>query len=446
MQGTAPHTEPVVSSEADAYERLLREADTLVKDGKPAEAYTLLEPLEFEHAGEVRFDYLIGIAALDSGKPDKATFAFERVLAVDPDNAAARLDMARAYYQLGDFQRAGTEFTAALRQNPPAAARANIEKYLEKIDAQKEGRKAHFSAYIEGGYGRDSNVNSSTSQQRVFVDLFVTTATLDAASVKVPDNYYTAAAGGEIDYRLTENWGLYAGADLRKRGNSNQKQFDSVSLDARAGVMYEARENSLRAGVLSGRYDLGGVHNSDISGFKGEWRHVFSPKNQLNVFAQSVQYRYVDVIMKPNDFDQQAFGIGWQHVMADGRSSLSGSVHSGSEKDVSPIVTLASPQGGRNDGASRFSGFRLGGQTDAGERATLFATAGMQTGDYDKTNYYFLRRRHDRLVDLTVGANWQWNKVWTLRPQFVYIRNESNIAIYSYDRKDFSLTIRRDFR
>ena len=100
--------------EVDANEKLLADAEALMKAGKPDLAYKLLEPFEFDRSGEVRFDYLIGIAALDSGKPDKATLAFERVLAEDPNYAGARLDMARAYYQLGDIQRAKTEFEMVL--------------------------------------------------------------------------------------------------------------------------------------------------------------------------------------------------------------------------------------------------------------------------------------------------------------------------------------------
>src|SRR5450759_1837094 len=79
-------------AESEAREKPLRDAEALMKAGRPADAYNLLEPLEFERSGEVRFDYLIGIAALDSGKPDKATLAFERVLAVNPNYAGARLD------------------------------------------------------------------------------------------------------------------------------------------------------------------------------------------------------------------------------------------------------------------------------------------------------------------------------------------------------------------
>src|SRR4030067_135559 len=92
-QNTPQRFEPPARNQAETagYEKLLRDADVLVIRGKPGEAYKLLEPLEFEHSGETRFDYLIGIAALDSGMPGKETLAFESVLAGDTDYAAARL-------------------------------------------------------------------------------------------------------------------------------------------------------------------------------------------------------------------------------------------------------------------------------------------------------------------------------------------------------------------
>lgn len=436
---------------ADSYELLLRNAEALVKNGKPGEAYQLLEPLEFQHAGKVRFDYLIGIAALDSGHPDRATLAFERVLAVNPDSAAARLDMARAYYQLGDMPRARTEFSAALRQNPSPAVRANIQKYLDAIDAQKNGKRTRYSGYVEAGGGRDSNVNYSTGQSSVFVDSVMTTVALEPTSVKVSDNYLTAAAGGEVSQGLNANWSLYAGADIRKQANRTHTDFDSLNTDWRAGIVHETQSDRLRAGLVGSRYELGGSNHNRTSGYKVEWRHVFSPANQLNVFTQSVQYRYAEPIMQPNDVDQQAYGLGWQHVMHEGQSALSGSVHFGAEKDVSPAITvpgigIINPSNGRNDGAKRFSGLRIGGQTTVGERTSLFASAGTQTGDYNKVNYLFLRKRKDSLYDLNVGANWHWGKLWTLRPQLSYSRNDSNIAIYDFDRMDVSLSVRRDFR
>lgn len=433
----------------DSYATQLRDADALIKSGKPADAYALLEPLEFEHSGDERFDYLIGIAALDSGKPDKATLAFERVLMVNPNSAAARLDMARAYYQLGDLPRAKSEFTVALKQNPTEAARANIEKYLDEIASLEAGKQARITGYLEGAIGYDSNVNNATSQSQILVG--GVPYTLDPASVKASDSYFGVAAGGEITRKMNASWSVYAGADLRQRTYNSQKDFDSLGLDARAGAMFGAKANRLRIGVTGGRYNLGGTRNSDSAGLNAEWNHVLSPSNQLKIFGQYVQYRFVNPLMQPNDFNQQAMGIGWQHVTADGKSTLSGNVYHGTEKDVSPIIMVPgigplNSGGGRADGARRFSGLRVGGQTAVSDKTTLFVNAGGQTGNFSKVNPYFLQQRSDRQYELTAGANWQWNKHWTLRPQMNYLKNESNLVVYSYNKMDVSLNIRRDLR
>ena len=123
---------------AVAAELDLGKADALLKAGKAKEGYTLLAPHEYEMAGNVDYDYLLGIAALDSGKPDKASLALERVLAVNPNYIGARLDLARAYFALADYERAKTEFEAVQAQNPPPAAKTVIEQYLAAIDNEAE--------------------------------------------------------------------------------------------------------------------------------------------------------------------------------------------------------------------------------------------------------------------------------------------------------------------
>jgi tetratricopeptide (TPR) repeat protein len=421
-------------AENEAREKPLRDAEALMKADRPADAYNLLEPLEFDRSGEVRFDYLIGIAALDSGKPDKATLAFERVLAVDPDYAGARLDMARAYYQLGDLPRAKTEFETVLKQNPSEAARVTIQKYLDNIAGQEAWKQTRISGYVEGMLGQDSNVNNAADQSSVTTGGIVTT--LNSTNVEVADYYYGVAAGGEVNHSLNANWGLYAGADLRQRGNKTQKSFDTLSLDGRGGVTYDTGANRFRVGVLGEQHTLGSAHDLDTAGLNAEWRHAVGASNQLNVFGQYVQYRYVDAAMKLNDINQQAAGIGWLHVLGDAKSTLSGSLYYGMENDV----------GGRTDGANRFGGFRAGGQAALGERTKLFASAGGQVGNFNKVNPTISNQRTDRQYDLTLGANWYRDKLWTVRPQLTHFRNLSNVANYAYDRTDVSLTIRRNFK
>ena len=91
----------------------LNAARALLVDGRAGEAFDRLSGAEFARSGEPEFDYVFGLAALASGRPAIATLAFERVLAVAPDYAAAHLDMGRAYYALGDLERAEQSFAVA---------------------------------------------------------------------------------------------------------------------------------------------------------------------------------------------------------------------------------------------------------------------------------------------------------------------------------------------
>ena len=312
---------------------------------------------------------------------------------------------------------------------------------------RESGGKTRLSGYVEGTAGHDSNVNASTSQTQILVNAIpIGPVTLAPANLAQQDSYHGGAAGAEVRHSLDAEWEVYAAGDWRKRIYNTQNQFDATGLDARAGAAYAAKAERLRVNLLDGRNDLGGAHYYDTTGFNGEWRHAFSPANQANVFVQQAKYRYADPIMKPNDFDQQMAGAGWAHVSVDGRSSLSGSVYGGTEKDVSTLITAATPTGGRADGVKRFSGFRIGAQTAIGEKTTLFAGGGVQAGNYDKVNPLFLVQRNDRFSDLTAGMNWNFAKRWTLRPQLNYSKNSSNIVIYGYVRRDVSLTVHRDFR
>src|SRR4051812_25986551 len=94
-------------AQADA---AVERAKQLLAAGNAKEAFATLDPLQATYAGQPEFDYLLGVAALDSGRIDDAIIAFERVLAVMPNHAGARMDLARAYYAAGAFDLAEAAF------------------------------------------------------------------------------------------------------------------------------------------------------------------------------------------------------------------------------------------------------------------------------------------------------------------------------------------------
>ncbi|HEX7465071.1 MAG TPA: tetratricopeptide repeat protein, partial [Usitatibacter sp.] len=82
---------------------MLENARRLLAAGNPKQAYAELSAVQDKMTGMPEFDYLLGVAALDSGKTEDAIIAFERVLAVVPNHAGAQMDLARAYYATGSF-------------------------------------------------------------------------------------------------------------------------------------------------------------------------------------------------------------------------------------------------------------------------------------------------------------------------------------------------------
>ena len=117
-----------------AQDALLDDARSRLAAGDAVGAYALLSPAEEERAGEPDFDYLLGIAALDSGQATLAVFALERVVSVQPDNVLARAELARAYTTLREFESARDELNIVRSSSVPDEAKAQVVRYLDAVE------------------------------------------------------------------------------------------------------------------------------------------------------------------------------------------------------------------------------------------------------------------------------------------------------------------------
>jgi len=130
----------------------LDQAAELIKQKNFKPAYELLEPLESERAGEVDYDYLLGVAAIESGQVSRGIFALERVLAQQPNHLSARAMIAKGYFRGGEAENARAEFQNILSQNPDADLAQLIERNMLSVD-KATGQASTFAAYIDGGWG-----------------------------------------------------------------------------------------------------------------------------------------------------------------------------------------------------------------------------------------------------------------------------------------------------
>lgn len=415
----------------------LDQARALILEGRGARAWELLEPHEFELAGREDYDYLLGVAAIEAGKPDRATLAFERVLAVNPNHAAARLDMGRAYYALGDYERARVELTELLRHDPPPAARDVIERYLVAIERRMPGRAWLASGYVAASAGYDSNINAGVSQRTLFLPLFGATFALAPNAIRQEDDFFGLAGGVELAVPVSDTLSLIAGLDLSQRNYGSFDRFDYRSGELRGGTQYADEDDVVRFSVGANEYELDYASYRRLHAANLEWRRQLNRRTQVSVFGQALRIRYVQAATQSQSSDMLLAGAGATHTLDEAaRTYVSGNVFLADDN--------ATDQ--RLDGDRFFYGARGGVQGALLATADWYAALGVTRSKYEDENPIFAETRLEWQYDFALGINWRFANAWSLRPQATYTKNDATTAINEYDRYELSLTLRRDWR
>jgi tetratricopeptide (TPR) repeat protein len=407
-------------------------ARRLIEQKNPKAAYELLRPLEPQRAGDVEYDYLLGIAALDSGEREKAVFALERVLAVNPNHHQARAEIARAYFELGERENAKREFQSVRASNPPEAVKQTIDRFLSALDA----RPARFSGFLEIGFGHDSNVNSATASSQIAIPaLDGAIVTLNSSSVKQPDNFTTASGGLNLAYGFSQDWAVLAGAAASGKFNRDLDPFDTATLDANLGLRWARDKESLTAGVQHQNFRVDNNDFRDSDGVVVQWQHSYSEYSQVSLFAQAADLSYPTQPIRDarRTIGGIAFGYG---VDSPRKPVVFGSLYGGQEKEKAENV----PHLGHKP-----VGVRLGGQVSIGASSVLFGSLSYERRVYGGEEPFFAVTRRDDQTDLRIGINYTFAPGWLLVPQISYTYNRSNIELNKFDRTVASLVLRRTF-
>ena len=399
----------------------LARAERLIAQGRPKEALALLAPHEATHAGRTEYDYLLGVAALESGEPSLATFVLERVLAIDPRHTAARLEMGRGYFAMGDDERARREFEAVLRTGPPPSQRAQIERYLERIGGRASAPASRLSGEVEAALGRDSNVNAAGSAGGVLG------ATPQEG--REPGTYLALGAALAYTHELGAAHTLFATAALTRREHLDLDGFDWRAADLRAGVRRRlAGGDRLELSLAHDEYDSEDTGRRRIQGVAADWTRAFGARADIGVFAEALRIRYRTADLQDESSDLLLGGVrGARTLDAAGRTHASASAYAGQD-----AATGARPDGDRRLlGAEVALAHRLASAVEA--RLSLVASQ----SDYDSM-------RRDRYVSAGIGASWRFERRWLLSPELSRAHNRSSIPSGEYGRTEVSVIVRRE--
>ena len=423
-------------AQAASKQNILANANILIKDGKPAEAYTLLQPYQSEHAGDPNYDYLLGISALDSGKATEAIFALERVLAVNPGHLQARAEIARAYLATGETAASKQEFETVKQQNPPTEVSATIQKYLDIIETSRSGRSTSVQGYVEAMYGYDSNVNSATTNSQIAIPFFGGMPfTLSASGVANSDHFTSAAAGFNIRHAVSNQWAVIGGANFNQHMNKSKDIFDTGNLDGSFGASLTKGDNSYSAILQLQSSAVDNKRYRDAKGMTAQWQSNLSNSSQASSYFQYSYLTYPGQDIRDADryvvgaaFARSLVGIYTPTVYISG--------YGGTEKERQANVPYL---------GHKLYGLRIGGEMKLSAQTTMLTSASAENRKFGGQDPFFLMDRKDKQIDLGLGLSYTLGKQWKISSNLNYTRNASNIVINDYARTVFSIGVRRNF-
>ncbi len=415
---------------------LLSRAKSLIDTRKATEALALLEPQTEALSGNPDFDYLLGIAALDAGRPGIAVLALERVLMVRPEHAQARAEIARAYFELGETKTAQAEFESLKRGGVPTEVAANIDKYLDAIGKRLAGGPV-WRGYIEATAGTDSNINNATGSAQIAIPAFGGAVFgLNAAGQRQHALFTGLGIGLNLSAPLKPGVRLLAGASAALRMNGSQQDFDTSTLDANVGAAWEVdARNLVSASAQLQQFGIDNRRFRTAAGVSGQWQHAFAEDKQISLFAQYSDLQYPGQDLR--NADRLVAGVGYVQAFPGAWS---------------PVAFFSGYMGGEQERASNvgFLGHVLQG-VRAGIALKLSDSLGANVSLSHEARHYggveplFLTGRVDRQTDLRIAADYTLRRHLTLSPFVTYTENESNIVINRYGRTQVGATVRMEF-
>ena len=410
--------------EADAAtQSLLHEAELMLGHSDPESAWRLLSPREADLAGNPYFDYLLGIAALDSGRRSEAIFSLQRALSVEPRFSGARMELARAYFESGNKDQARPLFTTLLDENPPPRVREVVLQYIAAIDERPSRPRSRVSWFVEGGAGHDSNANGSTSNQQ-FLGF-----TLSPDNVAIESPFVEVATGATWTVPTSNTAAWYLGGRASHRHNTDASFVDGTYFSGMTGFSWRSGRFFGRAGVDGYVGFRDQEHNEWYAGGDLLLGSSLTDRFDLSLGLRSGAHRY-DVSIDILDVDRTLYTLAGTYRIS-GLSNITFEAIGGDDE---------AKQAGSPYGNSK-SGGRVSLNAPVGN-AYLFASVGTLTSDYD--GLFFGQAREDDQLSSILQLDFRdvFKDGLSIIPRVRYIDNDSDVALYKYDRTEFGLLVR----
>lgn len=412
-------------------QQLLASADGLVARGLHAEAKPLLEALRLAPGYKMQSRFLLGLIASRTGDPRAAAEYFKAILADDPRQTGARLELGKAFLAMRKPASADRQFRLAVQDDElPQEVVRTIRTVRDTIRGSRAWRLD-----LNLGLAPDSNINNATSAQSV-------TVLLGDAAIPLELNEEAKARSGmgqvgllSAGLRLPLSNSVSAIAELDGAGtNYKGSAFDDYVVQGAAGAEYRVSQvSSVSLQTVAAQRWFGGKGVSRQLGIRAGGQHVVGASDRVGV--------QLDVRRTTALFDRSY--SGWQ-------TGLYGTY----ERAVSPTIVASMGPFVRRDQLREkaFSNTEFGGNIGVGGELrhgiNFGVSLGLSRAVYDAPLPIFdADPRNDNRFTARATVGNRKIRVLGLSPQLVwtYTKVDSSLRFYDSNRSRFEFTVARYF-
>ncbi|MGY1530044.1 hypothetical protein [Luteimonas sp. A649] len=366
-------------------------------------------------------------AALSAGQQT----ASDPVSEPDLDPVQERLQRGREYFANGQYAEAKIEFETVLRlENLPRDVLSQVKIYDEAArQALEEDKRLTGFGYAIAGVG-GYRVNS-------------TRGTNAFGGGDRHDTFYNLRAGGSLNYAFERGYAFDATLDYRFRYYDSNSTRDDRDLRWSAAGSRAFGDDNLALG-LRGRvsYRGNGDYRNDVGLFT-DYSHQVDAVNQVTLGAEVRRRRYPEGSLRERSRTTSTVSAGWLRSLAEGRASFGLTLHGGRNYATS-----------RPDGDSSVFGATVNLDYTFSDTVDGFLFGWWERDSFnaDALHYHpddldegVILRRKDNLYEVGAGLVWEFAPSWSLRPELLFIRDQSSSVGFNYSSTEYWLNVRKGF-
>ncbi len=396
-------------------------------------AWETAQFLKEEWLGDTSFDFLYGVAALTNNQAEHAVFAFERVTANQPNWLDAHYLLAKSNYAIANYQ-ATIDGSKFLLGNPNTSEKLKeaSKALIDSSNAQLNKQSLYVSQRISLGLGYDSNVNSGTTEDDIFLPSLGQSIMLSEESKEQSDNYAALSyqvSGSKTFSQVSKI--VFSGKGTVNRFK-DETDYDRMYADINVKYQHTFNFAQLAVGVKWTPLWLNDDFYRTRTAFTTDLEKQLSKKWSLTAGVEFSQIKN----KINNNFDTNGVSTNlFTHYFSGNLKHSFGVNYTDEKSDMSD----------QNHNSYKLSTLSYSNLWLINKNWIAQGMVAYQEKEYQDLQPTFLEERNDDMWLGSLSIQYIHSKAWSYSFNVNAQNKDSNVSLFSYQRSDISLTANMNF-